>query len=111
MQDTGKHRGGDQIRIGVGPGNAMLNAHVGLVAVRDAHRHGAVVETPAIVERHERVEYEAAVTVAVWRKQQHAIARHLLQAAKDRKSTRLNSSHYCASRMPSSACKQNTKKK
>src|SRR3546814_6065725 len=24
---------------------------------------------------------------------------------KDRKSTRLNSSHYCASRMPSSACK------
>src|SRR3546814_13730825 len=59
----------------------MLNAHVGLVAVRDAHRHGAVVETPAIVERHERVEYEAAVTVAVWRKQQHAIARHLLQAA------------------------------
>src|SRR3546814_6471928 len=25
----------------------------------------------------------------------------------DRKSTRLNSSHYCASRMPSSACKQN----
>src|SRR3546814_2998722 len=24
----------------------------------------------------------------------------------DRKSTRLNSSHYCASRMPSSACKQ-----
>src|SRR3546814_8833639 len=26
----------------------------------------------------------------------------------DRKSTRLNSSHYCASRMPSSACQQNT---
>src|SRR3546814_4316537 len=26
--------------------------------------------------------------------------------AKDRKSTRLNSSHYCASRMPSPACKQ-----
>src|SRR3546814_5496469 len=28
-------------------------------------------------------------------------------AARDRKSTRLNSSHYCAPRMPSSACKQN----
>src|SRR3546814_8658613 len=27
---------------------------------------------------------------------------------KDRKSTRLNSSHSCASRLPSSACKQNT---
>src|SRR3546814_7532976 len=26
---------------------------------------------------------------------------------KDRKSTRLNSSHYCASRMPPSACKKN----
>src|SRR3546814_10069875 len=26
----------------------------------------------------------------------------------DRKSTRLNSSHYCASRMPSSACKNTT---
>src|SRR3546814_5208729 len=26
-------------------------------------------------------------------------------APRDRKSTRLNSSHYCASRMPSSACK------
>src|SRR3546814_9628382 len=26
----------------------------------------------------------------------------------DRKSTRLNSSHYCASRMPSSACKKKT---
>src|SRR3546814_14454894 len=59
----------------------MLNAHVGLVAVRDAHRHGAGVETPAIVERHERVEYEAAVTLAVWRKQQHTIPRHLLQGA------------------------------
>src|SRR3546814_6791688 len=30
---------------------------------------------------------------------------HLLSA--DRKSTRLNSSHQCASRMPSSACKKN----
>src|SRR3546814_7779472 len=28
----------------------------------------------------------------------------------DRKSTRLNSSHYCASRMPSSACKTKTHK-
>src|SRR3546814_9099657 len=28
-------------------------------------------------------------------------------ASRDRKSTRLNSSHYCASRMPSSACKTN----
>src|SRR3546814_10612389 len=27
-------------------------------------------------------------------------------AIRDRKSTRLNSSHYCASRMPSSACKK-----
>src|SRR3546814_10722246 len=27
----------------------------------------------------------------------------------DRKSTRLNSSHYCASRMPSSACKKQTR--
>src|SRR3546814_5942467 len=30
-----------------------------------------------------------------------------LRATIDRKSTRLNSSHYCAARMPSSACKQN----
>src|SRR3546814_6445006 len=28
------------------------------------------------------------------------------QAQADRKSTRLNSSHYCATRMPSSACKK-----
>src|SRR3546814_3347931 len=33
-------------------------------------------------------------------------ARALLDG--DRKSTRLNSSHYCASRMPSSACKSKT---
>src|SRR3546814_7878223 len=37
------------------------------------------------------------------------VKRHGLQIGKDRKSTRLNSSHYCASRMPSSACK-NTEK-
>src|SRR3546814_1673951 len=30
----------------------------------------------------------------------------ILLTAEDRKSTRLNSSHYCASRMPSSACKK-----
>src|SRR3546814_6368597 len=29
-----------------------------------------------------------------------------LAAASDRKSTRLNPSHYCATRMPSSACKK-----
>src|SRR3546814_8352184 len=34
----------------------------------------------------------------------------LLAARKDRKSTRLNSSHSCASRMPSSACKTKTTK-
>src|SRR3546814_9952339 len=46
---------------------------------------------------------------------QHAIASHfhgvsyhaLNRGSRDRKSTRLNSSHYCASRMPSSACKKN----
>src|SRR3546814_4611187 len=35
-----------------------------------------------------------------------AEAPHPFAVAQDRKSTRLNSSHYCASRMPSSACKQ-----
>src|SRR3546814_9940000 len=30
----------------------------------------------------------------------------VLEAVGDRKSTRLNSSHYCASRLPSSACNQ-----
>src|SRR3546814_2344370 len=33
--------------------------------------------------------------------------RQLGRRTVDRKSTRLNSSHYCASRMPSSACKKN----
>src|SRR3546814_7840720 len=38
-------------------------------------------------------------------------AEDILLAREDRKSTRLNSSHQCASRMPSSACKKkNTKK-
>src|SRR3546814_7882853 len=31
--------------------------------------------------------------------------RRWISSRKDRKSTRLNSSHYCATRMPSSACK------
>src|SRR3546814_2883425 len=31
-------------------------------------------------------------------------------AAQDRKSTRLNSSHYCATRIPSSACKKKNKR-
>src|SRR3546814_2571206 len=33
---------------------------------------------------------------------------HIGHGCKDRKSTRLNSSHSCASRMPSSACKKQT---
>src|SRR3546814_8850594 len=32
----------------------------------------------------------------------------ILDVGPDRKSTRLNSSHYCAHRMPSSACKKHT---
>src|SRR3546814_6620179 len=36
------------------------------------------------------------------------IVRRAIQSPVDRKSTRLNSSHYCASRMPSSACKKTT---
>src|SRR3546814_3815662 len=35
-----------------------------------------------------------------------AAARYQRLAVADRKSTRLNSSHYCASRMPASACKK-----
>src|SRR3546814_2709107 len=35
--------------------------------------------------------------------------RTLTGLTRDRKSTRLNSSHYCATRMPSSACKKKTK--
>src|SRR3546814_5510417 len=35
----------------------------------------------------------------------HLHGRLVAQRPRDRKSTRLNSSHYCASRMPSSACK------
>src|SRR3546814_13299875 len=35
----------------------------------------------------------------------------LLLTGGDRKSTRLNSSHYCASRMPSSACNKKTRNK
>src|SRR3546814_3094149 len=40
------------------------------------------------------------------RRQQEAAA----HSEQDRKSTRLNSSHSCAPRMPSSACKKNTTK-
>src|SRR3546814_6641358 len=36
-----------------------------------------------------------------------AVQKWLVQIGADRKSTRLNSSHYCASRMPSSAFKKN----
>src|SRR3546814_2836717 len=35
----------------------------------------------------------------------HLLLAELAEYLVDRKSTRLNSSHYCASRMPSSACK------
>src|SRR3546814_9152147 len=56
--------------------------------------------------RHRTAE-TASAHLGVWRP---AGARHLFKPkpgqARDRKSTRLNSSHYCASRMPSSACKK-----
>src|SRR3546814_10468517 len=42
----------------------------------------------------------------LWTFRQAPTTLHLLEGA-DRKSTRLNSSHQCASRMPSSACKKN----
>src|SRR3546814_8726047 len=69
-----------------------LRAHEGIVQVvaepGDAEGNAAVVATAA------RVGYEDClrVTGTVRRRQ-----------SPDRKSTRLNSSHYCASRMPSSA--------
>src|SRR5690606_30542753 len=63
VQDAGQYRGGGQVGIGVGPGDAVLDAGVGRVAVRNAQGHGAVVEAPAVVERDEGVGHEAAVAV------------------------------------------------
>src|SRR3546814_3551209 len=61
------------------------------------------------VERSSR-QRRVVVVVAGQRRDGVAQWRHVVDhAARDRKSTRLNSSPYCATRMPSSACKKKIK--
>ena len=81
LEHAGEHGGGREVDVGVGTGDAVLDAGVLLVAVRDAHGDGAVVEAPDLVQRYEGVEHETAVAVGVGREQQQTVAGAALQAA------------------------------
>src|SRR3546814_6480487 len=93
---------------GAGPAGSPLEA--GTHGHADiAHRVGGTAELvdPATVlgDGGDADRQRALVLVATDGGGNHALARQvgLRQARQDRKSTRLNSSHSCASRMPSSA--------
>src|SRR3546814_9463618 len=92
----------------VGPGRALHLKKIGLAAVPAGtvhagdQPHGRGIDMEALCVQYERV---ADMRVEDFGDDDE-LTRPGLHAVKrpDRKSTRLNSSHYCASRMPSSAC-------
>src|SRR3546814_8003440 len=70
-------------------------------------QHAAAARGEVFVVGHQ---HQGGAGIGVHREQQldHRLAGVGVEVAGDRKSTRLNSSHYCAARMPSSACKKKT---
>src|SRR3546814_10236110 len=90
-------------RLGAGIGVERFVGSICTIAFVNAF----VAPAPqAVLEllRPRRAAVDARRRLAQWQQRRMQIAQCLQQA--DRKSTRLNSSHYCAPRMPSSACKQ-----
>ncbi len=65
VQHRGQHRCSRQIWVGIGAGNAVLDTGVVCIAMWDAQRHSAVVETPARIQRHEGIADEAAIAVGM----------------------------------------------
>src|SRR3546814_2497421 len=79
---------------------------LGVIGVRRDHRlHAADMRHDTFGRLAVRLATEdAAAERRAHRHRAYEVGRRTV--AQDRKSTRLNSSHYCASRMPSSACKK-----
>ena len=63
--------------------------------------HWKIIEEKRILEAH--LIEETALKMVEWEKAKSRAANEAAEAAQDRKSTRLNSSHLRRSRMPSSA--------
>src|SRR3546814_3202524 len=78
-------------------GDGMRRDRADLAGVGNLHRQRAIAEQDVIAV----LECDAQRLAEQHRAKARAIDEQI--ALEDRKSTRLNSSHYCASRMPSSA--------
>ncbi|MNT50318.1 hypothetical protein D3C72_1872320 [compost metagenome] len=71
MVHAGQYGGHHQVRVGVGTGHAVLDAHGVRRTGRHAQGHGAVVQAPAWRVRHIELRAEAAVRVDVRAKERH----------------------------------------
>src|SRR3546814_4628365 len=94
--------------VGIGDGEHRRHrtGHPKLVEIGIADELYRVPRRPARREVADRVTANVEAIGHDLADVRHAVLQRA-ERAKDRKSTRLNSSHYCASRMPSSACKKN----
>src|SRR5262245_6767772 len=79
---AGKHRSDHEIGIGVGAGDAMLDAGRAALPPRDPERHGAVVEAPMRRQRHVGLGHVAAVGVGGLGPDRHEVGHGLAHAAK-----------------------------
>jgi hypothetical protein len=68
---SGQHDRGEQIRVGVGAGDAVLDAPPSRRPVRNAKRHAAVVDRPARIQRHVGFGLEAAIGIGRRRAHRH----------------------------------------
>ncbi|MNO31211.1 hypothetical protein D3C76_211630 [compost metagenome] len=83
MVHAGQYGGHHQVRVGVGTGHAVLDAHGVRRAGRYAQGHGAVVQAPAWRVRYVELRAEAAVRVDVRAEERH-LRRQGLQHTADR---------------------------
>ncbi|MNE84232.1 hypothetical protein D3C80_1811120 [compost metagenome] len=71
MVNTGQHGGHQQVRVGIGTGNAVFDAHGVWGAGRYAQGDGPVVQAPAWRIRHVELSTETAIRVDVRAQERH----------------------------------------
>src|SRR3546814_3032891 len=95
-------------------GDVIIGKEGGADALDGAHRVEERVRVEIMLRRTVGFEEVAVAAEGLVEVDLLAVGKHRAatdRRSADRKSTRLNSSHSCASRMPSSACKKKTTKK
>ncbi|EEF25463.1 conserved hypothetical protein, partial [Ricinus communis] len=83
-QHAAEDRRKQQIGIGVGAGDAMLDAGCRAVHVRDANRRAAMAIAPGEINRRKRARLEAAIGIGEGRKDQLRLAHRFQHARGDR---------------------------